>query len=141
MLKKLLAICTLVVLVASACRPLIYNLPNIDDYKIFPYREISHSPTSKFHFSRAENTSLLGESIYTNYYYLSPEVKSLSNFVDNSKTAAFLIIRNASILYEKYNKDYSEESIFNISSVTKVIVVTLLGIAIDDGLRGSRSEI
>ncbi|MBT0607869.1 serine hydrolase domain-containing protein [Aequorivita echinoideorum] len=48
-------------------------------------------------------------------------------------TVAFLIIKNDSILYEKYADGYSEKSQTNSFSMAKSITSALLGKAIDDG--------
>jgi CubicO group peptidase (beta-lactamase class C family) len=125
----ILAIITL----GTACRTLIYNIPDISDYKIFPYRVIKNSPDSVFYFHRSDNFEKLGKVIFTNYNYLLPDVKTLDAYIEGSKTAGFIIIRNDSVIYEKYNKKYQENSIFNIFSVTKAFITTLAGIAIDEG--------
>jgi CubicO group peptidase (beta-lactamase class C family) len=63
-----------------------------------------------------------------------PNVETLDDYIEGSKTAAFIIIRNDTILYSKYTGKYQENSIFNIFSVTKIFITTLVGIAIDEGL-------
>lgn len=123
-----------IVAVASSCRTLIYNIPNLSDYKIFPYRVIKNSPESIFYFSKSDTLNNLGKVIFTNYNTLLPDVVTLNDYIEGSKTAAFIIIRNDTIIYEKYNKKYQKNSIFNTFSVTKVFITTLVGIAIDEGL-------
>ena len=118
----------------SSCRALIYNIPDISDYKIFPSRVINNSPESIFYFSKPDTVNNLGKAIFTHYNKLLPNVKTLDDYVEGSKTAAFIIIRNDTILYSKYNGKYQENSIFNIFSVTKIFITTLVGIAIDEGL-------
>ena len=49
------------------------------------------------------------------------------------ETKAFLVIKNDSIIYEKYFDGYSESSKSNSFSMAKSIVVTLLGKAIMEG--------
>ncbi|MEN8230981.1 MAG: serine hydrolase [Bacteroidota bacterium] len=122
-----------VIVCASSCR-IIYNVPDITDYKIFPYRVIEHTPESVFYFSKCDSSNKLGNKIYAHNTLFLPDVVTLDEYIGESKTAAFIIIRNDSILYEKYNKEYRENSIFNTFSVTKVFITTLIGIAIDEGL-------
>ena len=129
-----LAILVAFTIIASACRALIYNVPDITDHELFPCRPIIHDPGSIFYFSKPDSLNNLGERIYANRDFLLPDVVSLDEYIENSKTAAFIIIRNDSILYEKYNKEYRENSIFNTFSVTKVFITTLVGIAIEEGL-------
>jgi len=122
-----------VYLTAISCRVLYYNIPDISDYKIFPYRIIKNSPDSIFYFTKSDNLTSLGEIVYTSYEPLLPDAVTLNDYVEESKTAALIIIRNDTIIYEKYEKKYQESSIFNVFSVTKGFITTLVGIAIDEG--------
>jgi CubicO group peptidase (beta-lactamase class C family) len=119
--------------VITSCRTLIYNTPGLFDQNIFPYRTIKNSPESIFYFSASDSSCNLGKAIYTNYNSLLPNDKSLDEYVDGSKTAALIIIRNDTIIYERYSEKYKESSIFNTFSVTKAFVTTLVGIAIEEG--------
>jgi CubicO group peptidase (beta-lactamase class C family) len=130
-LKHIIIILAIEAIVTSCS--VIYNIPNISDYKIFPYRTIKNSPESIFYFSRADILDNLGKVIFTNNRTLFPNVVTLDDYIKGSKTAAFIIIRNDTIIYEKYNKKHQESSIYNTFSVTKVFITTLVGIAIDDG--------
>ena len=130
--KHIIIIITIVV-VFSSCA-VIYNIPNISDYKIFPYRIIKNSPESIFHFPKDNTSHNLGKVILTNDHTLLPNVVTLDKYIEGSKTAAFIIIKNDTLIYEKYNKKYQENSIFNTFSVTKIFITTLIGIAIDEGL-------
>ena len=121
---------------ASSCR-IIYNVPDITDCDIFPYRVIKHAPDSVFHFSKSDGVNNLGNTIYAHNNLFLPDVVTLDEHIERSKTAVFIIIRNDSIIYEKYNKAYRENSIFNTFSVTKVFITTLIGIAIEEGLINS----
>jgi CubicO group peptidase (beta-lactamase class C family) len=131
-LKHIAILFTIAALVSS-CRTLIYNIPDISDYKIFPSRVIKNSPESIFNFSKPDTLYNLGKVILTNYNKLLPNVKTLDDCIEGSKTAVFIVIRNDTILYSKYNGKYKENSIFNLFSVTKVFITTLVGIAIDEG--------
>jgi CubicO group peptidase (beta-lactamase class C family) len=130
---KRIAILFAIAALVSSCRSLIYNIPDISDYKIFPFRVIKNSPESVFYFSKSDTLYNLGEVILTNYNKLLPNVKTLDDCIEGSKTAVFIIIRNDTILYSRYNGKYKENSIFNIFSVTKVFITTLVGIAIAEG--------
>jgi CubicO group peptidase (beta-lactamase class C family) len=123
----------------SSCA-VVYNIPELSDYKIFPYRVVKNSPESVFYFSRADTIHNLGKAILINNHRLLPNVITLDDYVEGSKTAAFIIIRNDTIVYEKYSKKYQENSIFNTFSVTKLFITTLVGIAIDEGMIKSVNE-
>ena len=124
------------IILASSCR-IIYNIPDITDYRIFPYRIIHHAPGSIFYFTRSDHINDLGKEVKANNNYLLPDFVTLDEYIASSKTAAFLIIRNDTLLYEKYNRNYQENSIFNIFFITKAFMTTLVGIAIDEGLISS----
>ena len=121
------------VYIISSCRPLIYNIPDISDHKIFPYRVINNCPDSIFVFEKDCGDNRLGEAIFINNRELFPSTVCLDDYIDHSKTVAFLIIREDTVLYEKYKDPYDEGSIFNIFSVTKIFITTLIGIAIREG--------
>jgi CubicO group peptidase (beta-lactamase class C family) len=125
---------------SSSCRTLYYNIPGLSDCKIFPYRIIKNSPGSVFCFTKSDTLYNLGKVISTNFSPLSPNTISLDDYLNGSKTAAFIIIRDDTVLYEKYSKKYQENSIFNLFSVTKIFITTLVGIAIDEGLIKSADQ-
>lgn len=131
---KNITIILAIVITVSSCRALVFNIPNLSDYKLFPYRTIKNAPESIFYFAKSDTSEILGKEIFTNYNTLLPDVLTLDEYLEGSKTAVFLIIRNDTILYEKYNSDYKENSIFNTFSVTKLFITTLVGIAIDEGV-------
>ncbi|MFC2124143.1 serine hydrolase domain-containing protein [Bacteroidota bacterium] len=112
----------------------------MSDHKIFPYRIIKNVPESVFYFSKSDSIDTRGKTIYTNYDALLPDVVTLDDYLEGSKAAAFIIIKNDTIIYEKYNKNYHENSIYNTLSVTKAFITTLVGIAIDEGLIRSVDE-
>lgn len=59
--------------------------------------------------------------------------KKLDSLLTDTYTAAFLIIRNDSIIYEKYFDGFGEQSLLPSFSVAKSFVGTLVGIASDEG--------
>ena len=58
----------------------------------------------------------------------------LENYHSKTKTVAFLIIKNDSLLYEKYYDGYDRNTKSNSFSMSKSIVSALMGIAIQEGL-------
>lgn len=110
-------------------RSITRNFSDITDYKFFHNRNINSAP-SPFNFIQAINP-LLGDCIQISPFYGMPA--TLNQFVDESPTVAFMIIRNDSLLYEKYSKGYSRDSYVTTFSLAKTFVATLIGIAIKDG--------
>ena len=57
----------------------------------------------------------------------------LETFLHSRNTKVFLVVRNDSIIYEKYFDDYDHTSLFPGFSVAKSFLSALVGIAIDEG--------
>jgi len=68
----------------------------------------------------------------------APGHKQLSTTLDTllagSYTATFLVIRNDSVIYEKYFDEFNEGSLLPSFSIAKSFVGSLTGIAVHDGL-------
>ncbi len=108
------------------------GVPNQNDYKHFPQRNIVNE-APKFYFKQPDRDYNLGNTIgLTNRDFNSTNV-TLDSFVNIHKTISFLIIRNDTILYERYRNKYSDTSLVSSFSMVKPIVSTLIGIAIDEG--------
>jgi CubicO group peptidase (beta-lactamase class C family) len=58
---------------------------------------------------------------------------SLDEFLQKTSTVAFLVIRNDSVLFEKYYNGYNRSQIATVFSVSKSITSLLVGLAVDDG--------
>jgi len=107
-----------------------FNFADINDYKIFPTRELPASADPfLFHAAAQEK----GPKTIS---YHGGEV-AFDDFLRQTESVAFLIIRNDSILYERYFDDYDEASIVPSFSMAKSVLSMLIGCAIDDGLIGS----
>ena len=63
------------------------------------------------------------------------KIKELENFINKeySNITGLVIQKNGTKLYEKYFNEYTVHNAIHIYSVTKSVVSTLIGIAIDDG--------
>lgn len=101
-------------------RALIYQLPNIDDYKIFENRSITKGVPQPWKVSE----------YYNKYNFLADQLEYFSKY----QTVAYLVIKDTSILSETYWGGYSKESYSNSFSMSKSIVSLLIGCAIQDGL-------
>ena len=98
---------------------LIYQFPNIDDYRIFDNRTVIAGNYRPWMLERGM------------------EEKELPDFAEEElekyKTVAFLVVKNKEIAFEKYWDSYSANSMSGCFSMTKSIVGLLTGIAIDEG--------
>lgn len=112
-----------------------YNFAGINDYKKFPQVPINAGNT-EFHFKSAVNNSVpqLLRSFPIDVH------QSFADFLDESNTVAFLIIRNDTLIYEYYDEKYDTTSLLTSFSVNKSVVSALMGIAIDEGFIKDENE-
>lgn len=118
----------------SSChfgKMLIYNVADINDYKKFPQVELYKSEKPYF-FKEKLNFNIDTISIAEDVLE-AKNSESLGSFLEKNKTTSFLIIKNDTIIYEKYFYNFSDSSIFTSFSVNKSFVSALIGIAIGEG--------
>lgn len=125
--------CTLLASFVAGCTPgrmLLYNFSDIRDHKKFPKREIEKGEET-FRFSKPTDAQVAAfdQTIRT------PDFKNrtLDDFLPETKTVAFLVIRNDTMLYEKYFRRKDSASIIPSFSVAKSFTSALVGLAIEDG--------
>jgi CubicO group peptidase (beta-lactamase class C family) len=71
-----------------------------------------------------------------------PELAAfLDESLEGSNTNAFMVIKNDTIIYEKYFNEYSENSLLTSFSVAKSFVSALVGIAQEEGLLNENEPI
>ncbi|MCH8317533.1 MAG: serine hydrolase [Bacteroidetes bacterium] len=122
-----------------------YNLADIKDYKKFRYHTIeAQKPYFNFAAGNRErefNLSLEELKAFGNGKFpftikaedLSQGGLPLEKLLNSTKTVAFLIIKNDTILYEKYFHKYDEASVTTSFSMAKSFTSALIGIAISEG--------
>ncbi len=114
-----------------------YNYSNITDYSIFPSRPL-HKSESPFRFTDAQlNNSIEDRIQIMNYKRAAFSMKS---YLEQSPTVAFLIIRNDSLLYERYFDGYEKNSTVASFSMAKSYLSALIGIAIEEGKIHSEND-
>lgn len=96
-----------------------YTTAYIDDYPEFDNRLIEAGNSQPW-------------PLHKNYNQIEA-TKELNKLNEEMETVAFLIIRNDSILFEKYSENYGKNSKTNSFSMAKSVVAALLGKAIMDG--------
>jgi CubicO group peptidase (beta-lactamase class C family) len=107
-----------------------YNFANITDHRIFPSRPLT--PSSRpWHFDEASK-------------YTAPKTITLKGkefpfeqMLKDSKTVAFMIIRNDSIVYQNYLNGYKKTDIVASFSMAKSVTATLVGISLKEGILGN----
>lgn len=120
----------LLVLHPYLLRVLQYRTPNAETYKIFP-QGIVHKSDSAFHFYRANSMRNDVDSLHV----LDGNNQSVTfaDYFKNGKLKAILVIRNDTILYEKYSKGYTDSTLTTIFSGAKSMISIMIGQALAEG--------
>ncbi|MDR2804586.1 MAG: beta-lactamase family protein [Dysgonamonadaceae bacterium] len=106
-----------------------YWTADIDEYNAFPQAKIE-TGENKFRFHPGEERAELGDGkVIIN----KKDTITIDEYLSKTSTTAFLIIRNDTLLCEKYYRGYDRSTISTFFSVTKSITSLLTGIAVDEG--------
>jgi CubicO group peptidase (beta-lactamase class C family) len=128
---NLISSVSIVFLLFQSCG-LFYKYPDIDNYKQFPYTTVKHGD-STWLFEPGNphifDTLLVkGDSRTRDSVYMP-----LDEFLKSTRTAAFVVIRNDSVLFENYYNGYERGQLMNVFSVSKSVTSLLIGLAVQDG--------
>lgn len=111
-------------------RALVHNLPKQKTNKIFPRSEVQ-AAALPFYFFKKENDGI--GKIQINNVSTIFKATQLEQLLADKSTYAFLVIRNDTILYERYFNKKTENDLFSSFSVAKSFTSTMLGIALGEG--------
>jgi CubicO group peptidase (beta-lactamase class C family) len=117
-------------------RTVLWMDSDINDYKRFPTRQITNaaprfdfrqpSPEIQQRYSPVfDSVTYLDNGRYTS--------QDFERFLEVNDTVAFLVIKDDTLLYERYFNGYDHNSIVTSFSVAKSFVSALVGIAISEG--------
>ncbi|MDT8393997.1 MAG: serine hydrolase [Bacteroidales bacterium] len=109
---------------------------DVNDHKRFPAYTIKKSD-QPFHFSTGRKETI---PIVPDYPGNNGKYSDFDHFLEDHHTRAFLVIRNDSILYERYFDGMSAGDRMPSFSVAKSFVSALTGIAVDEGYISSVSD-
>ena len=119
-------------LLTSSChvaRYVWWNFADIRDSEKFPVLPIAKSSLSKSLVHSDSNINILLPIQYVKINK-SP---LLDAFLQEHETVAFLVMRNDSLVYERYFGGFSRESVLPSFSIAKSFVSAMIGIAISEG--------
>lgn len=111
-------------------RVLQYRTPRAETYKIFP-QAIVHKSDSAFHFIRSGKQRNDLDTLHVldgNKQYVT-----LKEYMKAGQINAFLVIRNDSVLYERYANGYTDSTLTSIFSGAKSMISIMIGQAIAEG--------
>ena len=122
-------------------RLIFWNVPSPKDHKKFPKNQIKKSVTP-YHFTKGTKEqerqiyAQLAKSFHEEKYFNKNEAdptKKVDAYLKKMKTAAFLVITNDTLVFEKYYNKNNRESIQTSFSIAKSIISLLVGKAIEEG--------
>ncbi|WP_306349636.1 serine hydrolase domain-containing protein [Flavobacterium sp. '19STA2R22 D10 B1'] len=107
-----------------------YQSPGIETYKIFP-QEMVQPSTTPFHFIKplVQRNDLDTVLVYNSKHVLVP----FSDYLKGNNTKVFMVIRNDTVLYEKYADGFTEKTLAPTFSISKSMLSVMVGIALKDG--------
>ena len=114
----------------TALKTAVHNFADLDDHDIFANRSVETAP------SPARLRSLARIPAFMSTLRVPDEEgvqRPLDEYLDRTSTAAFVVLRDDRIVYERYSRGYDERSLLNSFSIAKSIVSTLVGLAIAEG--------
>ncbi|MDW3649370.1 MAG: serine hydrolase [Bacteroidia bacterium] len=134
-LKILLPLLFGLILLLYLANPQIFRIirhqkPQTDTYLNFPQRQMKASNDP---FSFAETSGERGRLDTLQVKNGEGKLVPFSQYFEEGKLKAFLVIRNDSILYEKYAMDHQRMSLSNTFSIGKSMLSVLLGKSMADG--------
>ena len=113
---------------------------SVMDYLIFKKREIKGAENPRMLHYNKQTERIEGEFENTSYFkHLNTDI-DFETLLERSQTTVFIVLKNDTILYEKYFNGFHKDSIFTSFSVAKSVVSTLVGLAISDGVIKSEDD-
>ncbi|MDN3587331.1 serine hydrolase [Pedobacter aquatilis] len=118
-------------------RVLQYRTPDANTYKIFP-QAVVHKSNSPSYFIRTTKSRSDLDTLHVfdgNHQYIT-----FKDYIKNGEINAFLVIRNDTVLYEKYQNGYADSTLTTVFSGAKSIISIMIGKALDNGNIKSLNE-
>lgn len=111
-------------------RVLRYQSPDANTYKIFPQTVIQPSDTAFTFIKAAKNRDDLDTIKVLNWKH---ESVPFSTYLEQGKNNLFMVIRNDTVIYQKFAPGYSDTTLTTLFSVAKTMVSMMVGEALAEG--------
>jgi hypothetical protein len=115
-------------------RNITWDGTDIGDHRKYPQRALHNAPAA-FEFGQNLSPHLFRSIQYRQGGRLKQT--SVEEFLSSTRTAAFIVIKDGSILHESYANGYTRDSMISSFSIAKSFTSALIGVAIDEGYIGS----
>jgi CubicO group peptidase (beta-lactamase class C family) len=117
----------------QGCTPLktvVHNFADLDDHAIFANRPVEPATQRSALRNLARVPRFIAELDVPDEDGRS---LPLDEYLERTRTAAFVVMRDDRIVYERYSRGYDERSLLNSFSIAKAMVATLVGMAVAEG--------
>lgn len=114
----------------TAVRTVVHNFADLDDHRIFANRVIEPAAQASPLRSLARVPRFVAEMKVPDE---SGATRPLAAYLDDTRTAAFIVMHEDRVVYERYARGYDERSLLNSFSIAKSVMATLVGIAVAEG--------
>jgi CubicO group peptidase (beta-lactamase class C family) len=108
----------------------VHNFADLDDHGIFANRPVESAPQPAALRSLARVPQFMSQLTVPDE---DGGRRPLAEYLDRTSTAAFVVLRDDRVVYERYGRGYDERSLLNSFSIAKSMVSTLVGIAVAEG--------
>ena len=102
------------------------NMADINDYKHFPSLPIQKGDSTFYFYPSKQQPINIGIKVKKKDY-------NFEQGLVKTGTKAFIVIKNDSIIYERFLDNYNKNTLHSSFSVSKSFISALIGIAIDEG--------
>lgn len=114
----------------TAVRTLVHNFADLDDHRIFANRRI-HAPAEPSRLRGLARTPRFMSQLSVPDEHGAP--RPLDSYLEETRTAAFVVLHEDRVVYERYSRGYRHDSMLNSFSIAKPILATLVAIAQAEG--------
>ena len=122
---------------SQLARAVMWGESDTEDHRRFPARRVA-AGSERFHFRRPPVGSSVPPLRTVEVWEESrPVERDLEQFLAESDTTAFLVLRGGRLLYEGYFNGAGHDSVQTSMSVAKSVLSALVGIAVGEGRIGS----
>ena len=108
----------------------VHNFADLDDNVIFANRPVESAPLANPLRTLARVPRFMSDLQVPDEDGVQ---RPLDDYLERTSTAAFVVLRDDRIVYERYARGYDERSLLNSFSIAKSIVATLVGMAVAEG--------
>ena len=117
-----------------AARDMAWGESDVLDYQKFPSRPVRNG-RGVFRFESRPSPQRFQTITYT--VGGAAREAGFADFLRSTDTTSFIVIKDGTVVYERYLNGYRRDSIVTSFSMAKSVTSALVGIAIDDGYIGS----